>query len=291
MVTAKVKIVTDSTAYLSPEEIARYDIRVLPLKVIFGSDVYSEGVNITNEEFYRRLAKARTLPTTSQPSVSDFPRVYGELAQRGHPILSLHISSKLSGTVNSAMAAREKLPQAQIEIVDSLSVALRMLIAPAVKAAERGLSLPQLKASIEKLNACLGKNNVGVLDTLEYLSKGGRIGSAKYLLGTLLRIKPVLAFEAGEVKILAKARTTGRAIEYVLELMKKRVTGSTPLHIGVVHTHAIELALALKKEVQASFNCAELELIELGPVLGTHIGPGFFGLGFYSEQEWQPNQY
>jgi len=287
--TNKVKIVTDSTAYLSPEEIARYDIHVLPLKVIFGLDAYSEGVDITNEEFYRRLAKAATLPTTSQPSVSDFPRIYGELAQRGHPVLSIHISSQLSGTVNSAMAARDKLPQAQIEVVDSLSLDVRTLVIRAAEAAEAGQTLPQLKASIEKLNTSI--NAVGVLSTLEYLWKGGRIGSAKALLGTLLRITPVLAFEAGEVKVLHKARTTRKAIEYVIELMRERIKGSTPIHAIVVHTHAIELALVLKKEVQARFNCAELELVELGPVLGTHIGPGFFGLGFYSEQDWQPNQY
>jgi DegV family protein with EDD domain len=287
--TKKVKIVTDSTAYLSPEEIARYDIHVLPLKVIFGLDAYSEGVDITNEEFYRRLAKAATLPTTSQPSVSDFPRIYGEIAQRGHPILSLHLSSHLSGTVNSAMAAREQLPQAQIEVVDSLSLDLRTLVIRAAEAAEAGRTLPQLKASIEKLNASM--NGFGALDTLEYLWKGGRIGSAKALLGTMLRIKPVLAFEAGEVKVLHKARTTSKAIEYILEVMSERVEGSTPIHAVVVHTHAIELALVLQKEVQARFNCAELDLLELGPVLGTHIGPGFFGLGFYSEQDWQPNQY
>lgn len=289
MRTKKVKIVTDSTAYLSPEEIARYDIHVLPLKVIFGLDAYSEGVDITNEEFYRRLAKAATLPTTSQPSVSDFPRIYGEIAQRGHPILSLHLSSHLSGTVNSAMAAREQLPQAQIEVVDSLSLDLRTLVIRAAEAAEAGRTLPQLKASIEKLNASI--NGFGALDTLEYLWKGGRIGSAKALLGTMLRIKPVLAFEAGEVKVLHKARTTSKAIEYILEVMRERIEGSTPIHAVVVHTHAIELALVLQKEVQAGFNCAELDLLELGPVLGTHIGPGFFGLGFYSEQDWQPNQY
>jgi len=287
--TKKVKIVTDSTAYLSPEEIARYDIHVLPLKVIFGLDAYSEGVDITNEEFYRRLAKAATLPTTSQPSVSDFPRIYGELAQRGHPILSMHISSHLSGTVNSAMAAKEQLPQAQIEVIDSLSLDLRTVVTRAAEAAEAGQTLPQLKASIEKLNTSM--NGFGALDTLEYLWKGGRIGSAKALLGTLLRIKPVLAFEAGEVKVLHKARTTRKAIEYILEVMRERIEGSTPIHAVVVHTHTIELALVLKKEVQAHFNCAELDLLELGPVLGTHIGPGFFGLGFYSEQDWQPNQY
>lgn len=286
MVTTKVKIVTDSTAYLTPEEIARYDVHVVPLKVIFGTDVYSEGVNITTQEFYRRIAKAKTLPTTSLPSKSDFVKVYSELAQRGYPILSIHLSSQLSGTINSAMAAREELPQARIEIVDSLSLALRLLIAPAAKAAREGQSLSRIKDSIEKLNACISA--VGALSTLEYLWKGGRIGVAKALLGTLLRITPVLAFEGGEIKVLAKTRTTSKALGYVLELMKERVKGSTPIHVVVVHTHAMELAVALQKEVEANFNCAEIELMELGPVLGTHIGPGFFGLGFYSEQDWQP---
>jgi len=284
--TTKVKIVTDSTAYLTPEEIARYDVHVVPLKVIFGTDVYSEGVDITTEEFYRRIARVRTLPTTSLPSKSDFLKVYRELAKRGHPILSIHISSKLSGTVNSAMAARDDLPQARIEIVDSLSVALRMLIPPAAKAARRGQPLSRLKDSIEKLNASISA--VGALSTLEYLWKGGRIGVAKALLGTMLRITPVLAFEGGEIKVLAKTRTIHKALDYILELMRERVKKSTPIHVGVVHTHAIEPALALKKEVQANFNCRELDLIELGPVLGTHIGPGFFGLGFYSEHDWQP---
>ncbi|GAJ06558.1 unnamed protein product, partial [marine sediment metagenome] len=113
--TSKVKIVTDSTIYLPPEVIARYDIRVVPIKVAFGTDVYSEGVDITNEEFYQRLAKSGTLPITSQPPVSDFIKVYTELAQQGHPILSIHISSKISGTINSVTAARKSLPHAQIE--------------------------------------------------------------------------------------------------------------------------------------------------------------------------------
>ena len=285
---AKVKIVTDSTSYLSPEDIARYDIHVVPLKVIFGTDAYSEGIDITTEEFYKRLATAKTLPTTSQPSVNDFTRIYGELVQRGHPILSIHISSRLSGAINSATAARVELPQAQIEVVDSLSIALRLLIAPAAEAAKKGLSLPQVKASIEKLDASM--NAIGALDTLEYLWKGGRIGGAEALLGTMLRIKPVLAFEGGELKVLAKTRTIGKAIQYILELMGERVKGGVPIHAIVVHTHAIEPALALQKEVQARFNCAEFGLMELGPVLGTHIGPGFFGIGFYSEQDWQPSQ-
>jgi len=283
--TPKVKIVTDSTAYLLPETIAKYDIRVVPLKVIFGAEVYSEGVDITNEEFYRRLAKSSTLPTTSQPPVSDFIQVYTELASSGHPILSIHVSGKLSGTINSALAARNALPQAQIEIVDSQSIAMGLLIPRAAEAAEDGQTLSQIKALIEKLITRM--NIVAVLDTLKYLWKGGRIGGARALVGTLLRIKPILTFEAGEVKVLAKTRTRTRTMEYMLKLMETRVEGNTSIHAAVVHAQAFESAMALKKEVQAHFNCAELYLIELGPVLGTHIGPGTLGLAFYADEQWQ----
>jgi DegV family protein with EDD domain len=288
MVTGKVKIVTDSTAYFSAEEISKYGVHVVPLRVIFGTEVYSEGVDITSEEFYRRLATGGPMPTTSQPAVSDFTRLYSKLAERGHPILSIHISSKLSGTVNSAMAARQELPQAQIEVVDARTVALRMLIAPAAQAAEKGQSLPQLKASIERLNASIV--SVGALNTLEYLWKGGRIGGAKALLGTLLRIKPLLDFRGGEVRVLAKLRTRAQALKSILELMRSRVPENTPIHVGVAHTNALEWALELKEEVGKAFNCAEMDLVELGSVLGTHLGPGFFGIGFYSDEEWQPDR-
>jgi DegV family protein with EDD domain len=284
MVDGKVAIVTDSTASLSAEEISRYGVRVVPLRVIFGTEIYIEGVDITSEEYYRRLAARGPMPTTSQPAISDFTRLYSELAERGHPVLSVHISSILSGTVRSAMAARQELPGAQIEIVDCRSVALRMLIAPAVRAAAKGQSLPQLKETIERLNSCLC--TVGMLDTLDYLWKGGRIGGAKALLGTLLRIKPLLDFRNGEVKILAKLRTASQAIEAILEIVRERVGPAAPIHIGVAHTHALEPALELEERVKAGFNCAEIDVAELGPVLATHLGPGFFGVAFYSGGEW-----
>jgi DegV family protein with EDD domain len=288
VVASRVKIVTDSTACLSAEEISRYGVCVVPLKVIFGTEIYTEGVDITSDDFYRRLAARAPMPTTSQPAVSDFTKVYGELAEQGHPILSLHISSKLSGTVNSALAARQELPQAQIEVIDCLSVALRMLILPAAQAAERGQSLPELKASIERLNSSL--NTVGMLNTLEYLWRGGRIGGAKALLGTLLRIKPLLDFRNGEVKVLGRLRTSSQAIEAILEIMKSRIRPGISIHVGVAQTNALESARALGERVRATFNCAELDFVELGPVLGTHLGPGFFGTAFYSEHDWRPDR-
>jgi len=280
---AKVKIVTDSTAYPEPEVIAKYDIRVVPLRVAFGSEVFAEGVDITNEEFYQRLAQGGKLPTTSQPSVADFVRVYRELAEQGHPILSLHISSELSGTCASALAAKNALPQAQIEIVDSLTIAMGMLISPAAEAAERGETLSQIVASTEKLNKCI--KVVGAFDTLEYLWKGGRIGAARALVGTLLKIKPVLTQEGGEVKVLNKARTMARAIEYMLGFVEKEVKGSISLHGWLAHSHVPDAARVLEKELREKFNWVELRLLEMGPVLGTHMGPGLVGVGFYCDED------
>jgi DegV family protein with EDD domain len=284
----EVKIVTDSTARASGEEISRYDIHVVPLKVIFGTEIYTEGVDITSQDFYRRLAGRDPLPTTSQPSVSDFTRVYQELTERGHPILSIHISSKLSGTVNSALAARQELPRAQIEVIDCLSLALRMLILPSAQGAARGLGLPRLKASIDRLNSSMSP--VGMLNTLEYLWRGGRIGGARALLGTLLRIKPLLDFKDGEVKVLGRLRTSSQAMEAILGIMENRLKPGVPVHVGVAQTNAPESARMLAERVSAAFKCAELDIVELGPVLGTHLGPGFFGAAFYSDEDWQPDR-
>jgi len=286
-VTHQVKIVTDSSVYLPPETIARYDIQVVPIKVVFGTEVYREGIDITNEEFYRKIAEADTLPTTSQPPLSDFTQVYTELAKQGHPILSIHISSIFSGTVNSAITAKKSLPDAQIEIVDAKSLTMGILVTPAAEAAEKGQTLAQIKASIEELNDRM--NCIGVFDTLSYLLKGGRIGRAKALVGTLLQIKPILTFEDGEAKVLTKVRTMTRAIDYILKFIEKRTKGSTRLYGSIRHAHVLKPARALEKELRAHFNWAELDFLELGPVFGTHLGPGTLGLGFYSDKDWQPD--
>jgi DegV family protein with EDD domain len=256
----------------------------VPLRVAFGSEVFSEGVDITNEEFYQRLAKGGKLPTTSQPSVADFVRVYRELAEQGHPILSIHISSKLSGTCASALAAKNALPQAQIEIVDSLTIAMGMLISPAAEAAERGETLSQIAASMEELNKCI--RVIGAFDTLDYLWKGGRIGAARALVGTLLKIKPVLTQEGGEVKVLNKARTRAHAIEYMLGFVEKEVKGSISLHGWVAHSHVPDAGRVLEKELRENFNWVELRFLEMGPVLGTHMGPGLVGVSFYCDEDW-----
>ncbi|MGQ9546089.1 MAG: DegV family protein [Dehalococcoidia bacterium] len=282
---AKVKIVTDSSAYPEAEIIAKYDIRVVPLRVAFGNEVFAEGVDITNEEFYQRLTKDGRLPTTSQPPVADFMAVYRELAEQGHAILSIHIPSKLSGTCASALAAKNALPQAQIEIVDSLTIAMGMLIPPAAEAAERGETLSQIVTSIQKLNKCI--KVVGAFDTLEYLWKGGRIGAARALLGTLLKIKPVLSQEWGEVKVVHKARTRAHAIEYISRFVEKEMKGRASFYGWVAHTHVPDAARILERKLRDKFDWLELRVLELGPVLATHMGPGLVGVSFYSDEAWR----
>jgi DegV family protein with EDD domain len=284
--TSKVKIVTDSTAYLLPKTVAQYDIRVVPIKIAFGTKVFSEGVDITNEEFYHRLAKSSIHPTTSQPTVSDFAEVYSELASLGHPIFSIHISSKLSGTINSALTARDAFPEAQIEVVDWLSMGMGLLVTAAARAAEEGEGLSQIKAKIKQLSPCI--SIFAMVDTLKYAWRGGRIGAGKALLGSLLNIKPILALENAEAKPLARARSRAKGVEYMLKLLEKRVGRGNSIHHGVVfHSGVFEEALALEKEARARCNFTELDLIELGPVFGTHTGPGTLGLAFYTERDWQ----
>jgi len=282
----EVKIVTDSTAYLLPITLAEHDIRVVPIKIAFGTEVFSEGVDITNEEFYRRLVESSRLPTTSQPPVGDFAEVYSRLSSLGHPIFSIHLSAKLSGTFNSALAAREKFPEAQIEVVDWLSMGMGLLVTAAARAAEAGEDLAQIKAKIGQLAPCV--SIFAMVDTLKYAWRGGRIGAAKALVGSLLNIKPILALENAEAKPLARARSRAKGTEYMLNLLEKRAgRGGSIHHVVVFHSCVLKEALALEQKVRARCHCTELDIVELGPVFGTHTGPGALGLAFYTEKDWQ----
>ncbi|MFQ6015537.1 MAG: DegV family protein [Anaerolineae bacterium] len=278
-----IKIVTDSSAHLPETLVRQYDIHVIPLKVVFGQTAYREGVDLTHEEFYRMLGQVRELPTTTQPSAGEFFELYSVLAQAGHDIISIHLSSKLSGTVSSANTAKEMLPGARITVVDTpwISLALGMLVLEAARAVEAGRSYQEVLARVEELMPKM--NLIFVVDTLEYLQKGGRIGGAAALLGTLLNIKPILHLVDGRIEPLDRVRTKRAAVRRLLEQVAERVSPGAPVHIAVLHAQAVEEAQQLETEVQARFNCRELYLAEIGPVVGTHTGPGTVGLVFYVE--------
>lgn len=277
-----IKIVTDSTAYLSESTIRQHDIRVVPLYVHFGEEAFKEGIQLSNEEFYTRLAEAPTLPTTSQPSAGEFKEVFEELADAGHEIVTLTISGKLSGTWNSAMAAKEMLPQADISVIDTMSTAvgLRLMVEAAIKAASDGATRQEIVAQIEEIREKV--YFVFVVDTLEYLAKGGRINNASAFLGTLLKVKPILFLQDGAIEPLEQVRSKRKATTRLLELLEERLNIHGPqAKVAVTHALVPQEAQALREELTQRLGCAQLEIGSLGPVIGTHTGPGTIGAAVY----------
>jgi DegV family protein with EDD domain len=275
-----IKLVTDSTAYLPEETVRQLDIQVVPLCVHFADQEFKEGVELSNAEFYKRLQEAAELPTTSQPSAGDFYKVFKELADSGHETIAITISSKLSGTWNSAMAAREMLPDAPIRVVDSLSTAvgLKLMVEAAARAIASGATAEEVVAKIEEMR----KNTyfLFVVDTLEYLAKGGRIGNAKAFLGTLLKVKPILILKDGAIEPLEQVRSKRKAQARMLDLIEERVSSrnGAEIHIGLAHALVSDDAHVLAQELSVRLGGIPVTVNDLGPVIGTHTGPGVVGV-------------
>ena len=280
---ARVKIVTDSTAYLTPELVSKYDVQVVPLSVAFGKDSYVEGVDIANEEFYQKLRHQKSSPKTSEPPVERFLKVYGEVADNVNQVLSIHLSGKLSATVESARAAAKQLHDRQIEVVDSsfAAMALGMVVLAAGKAADEGQSLPDIKRATE--DVIKNTRFLFVVDTLKYLREAGHLGAVTALFDAVLSPKPVFGFKDGRIEQMAGARTKPKAAQRMLELMEKHVSPGAPVHVAVIHAQAFDEAVELERQVRARFNCREFYFSEVGPVIGANVGPGMTGLAFYCE--------
>ncbi len=282
-----IQIVTDSSAHLPPDQRQQHHIITVPLKAIFGTEVYRDEVDLSNAEFYRMLRTRKEHPTTSQPSAGEFIEVYKPLLEAGKEIVSIHLPSKLSGTFASACAAKTELEHqfkraVPLTIVDTpwISMALGMLVIAAAQAAEAGKSRDEVVATV---NALIPKLNlIFVLDTLEYLRRGGRIGGAKALMGTLLNVKPLLQLEDGQVEPLEQPRSRAKALKRLLEIVEERAD-HRPLHVSVLHAECPDEATELKKEILRRFDVKEFLMTEIGPVIGVHTGPGAVGIGFYPD--------
>ena len=278
-----IKIVTDSTAYLSEEFVQEHDIRVVPLCVHFSHRDYKEGVDLSYEEFYDQLKEATELPTTSQPSAGEFHEVFQELAAAGHEIVAITISSRLSGTWNSAMAAKEMLPEAEISVIDSLSTAigLQLMVEAAVEAIESGASRQKVLGRVEEIRDKILV--LFVVDTLEYLAKGGRIGNAKAFLGTLLKVKPILVLQDGAIEPYEQVRSKGKAKARMLEIASEHLDGKAPeAKVAITQALVPEEAAALAQQLQAMLGCPQPSIRPVGPVIGTHTGPGVIGVAVYA---------
>jgi DegV family protein with EDD domain len=278
-----IKIVTDSTAYLSQELINRYDISVVPLIVNFGDESFREGEKYTNKEYYHKLKTTNLVATTSQPSSGDFHAVYEKLAGEGHEIISIHISSVLSGTTASAQAASSLLPEAKITVIDSLSTAIPLgwMVCEAAKNAQAGQSVEEITRQVEKIKQNI--NLLFVVDTMEFLKRGGRVGGAQALVGTLLQIKPILHLKAGRIEVFDKVRTKQKALARLIGEFDSFMSSRQPnenLRVAILHIDTEENAAILKREVLEKYPGLQIEGGELGPVVGSHAGPGTLGIAF-----------
>lgn len=283
-------VVTDSLAWL-PESLAReHGITVVPLHITIGDEHFTEGVDLSNREFFRRLAEARVLPKTSQPAPGEFLTAFRALADGGAPaIVSVNATGKLSGTVRSAETAagllRQERPDYPIEVIDSGTIATCQGIT-AVRMAERAAAGAGFDDVVALARALPAKTHLlFVLETMEYLQRGGRIGRAQAMLGSLLRIKPILSVVDGEVTPKDRARTRGQAIDRCLELLAEDARGRPPAHVGILHADNPAAAAELKARLRERFAVPDAVLmeVEIGPVIGTYTGPGAFGLSWYCD--------
>jgi len=283
MTKRKIAVVTDSTAYIPPEQSEEHQIPVIPLWLIWDGERYRDGVDIEPPTFYRRLENAETMPTTSQPSTGEFIEFFKSVSETADAIICVFISSKLSGTVANAQAAKEQLPDIPIRIVDSLSTSMGQGFAAlaAARAAEEGKSLEEVVHVAERV-----RDRTHVLfavDTLEYLHKGGRIGGAQRLLGTALNIKPLLHLEEGRIDALTKVRTKKRAIERMLDIVEERLNGDRIAEAAVLDVASPEDGDRVAREVGKRFGLDQICRTKVSPVIGAHVGPGTVGICFYTE--------
>jgi len=273
-----VKIVTDSTADLPPGVAEELDITVVPLYVRFGDKLYRDRIDISEDEFYDRLVHDPTLPGTSQPTPNDFAFVYRKLAKEADGIISIHISSKLSGTCSSALSAKQLVDSpCPIEIVDSLwtSIALGYPVIRAATAARGGKSMQELLKEIKSVISNI--HLLGFFDTLKYMQLGGRIGKAQSLVGSVLNVKPLVTMKDGEFIPVGRVRTYAKAKERLFEFVKDGRHKEIAL---VVHNTTPDVAREMADRFSSFVDRKNIIIARLGPVLGTHAGPGTLFTGY-----------
>ncbi|WP_238649821.1 DegV family protein [Paenibacillus piscarius] len=272
-------IVTDSTSDIPPALAEQYGIEVVPLTLMFGEEAFRDNVDLTPEQFYERLPRSPQLPTTSQPSPVEYMNVYRRIQEQypGSPILSFHISSGLSGTYQSAVLAKSMLEEdgEAITVVDSLSASygFGFMVVEAARLAQQGQEPAAILEQVERLRQ--SRKLYFLVDTLEYLQKGGRIGKASAILGTLLNIKPILSIDAeGIIYAVEKVRGRKKAVARMIELFKADLPGVNNINVAVGHTAEPASGEEFLRELAGHFTLKEKVLTNVGPVVGSHVGNG-----------------
>lgn len=274
-----IRIITDSTCEAPPEILHHPAVTVIPLSVVFGQQVLADGIDITREQFWARLPASDPLPTTSQAIPSDFLGLFEKFTAAGDEVIAIVLSSKLSGTFSAATIASESHPGWPVDVIDSksISVGLGLMVQEAVAMSEAGASRAEIVSRLLAMREQV--HIVFVLETLEYLQRGGRIGKAQALVGTLLKFKPLLGIVDGEVVPLGRVRSKSKALESAQETLLKRIADrGANVQLAFTHAVAAEETWALAARLSKAFDCPDFFVAELGPVIGVHVGPGTVGV-------------
>ncbi|WP_026694912.1 DegV family protein [Peribacillus kribbensis] len=276
----KVKIVTDSTVDLSKEIIRKYQIDVVPLTISIDGEDFIDRVDITPSQFLEKMKLSSELPKSSQPPAGTFMKRFEELGKDGSEILSIHLAGELSGTVHSAASAA-KMAGLNVRVFDSgfTSKALSFQVIEAAEMARQGYGASEI---IERLQIIKANTRLLIMvDTLENLVKGGRIGRANFLIGSFLHIKPIASFEDGALHPLKKARSHSQVINFLIhkfseDFLKFKIRG-----VGIAHAGSLDLSLKLKESIVKETGFAEITIDETTPIISTHTGPGAMALMYY----------
>lgn len=269
-----IRIITDSTSDISKEEEKKLDIIIVPLKVIFGNQEYKEGIEITIEGFYEKLVKADRLPTTSQPSPDDFLGYFNQAKKDGDSIVVMLIAGKLSGTVQSAEIAKEMACYEKIHIIDTNTTitGLRILVDNAIKLRKEGKSDVEIADAINSLKERVVL--LAMVDTLEYLHKGGRLSKSSAILGSLLKFKPIITLKDGVLGVVGKERGTNKGIAKILESIGElgEIDVDFPVNLG--YTAEDSKCVMLRDKLKERYQSIDMKMYPIGCVIGTHVGPG-----------------
>lgn len=276
----KVKIVTDSTVDMTPQELEKYDVEMVPLSISINDEVFLDKIEIEQDEFLQKMRKSKELPKSSQPPAGVFLEVYDRLGQDGSEIISIHMTGGMSGTVQSAESAAS-MSDATVHVVDSkfISKALSFQVIEAAKMAEAGKSVAEILERLEMI-----RNQTGliiVIDTLENLVKGGRIGKASAFIGSLLNIKPIAILDEGVLNPVSKARSQAQVVKYITKKFTADTSGKVVKGIGIVHVNGFEIADKVRKAVAELSGFGEILLEDTTPVISTHTGEGAFAIMYY----------
>ena len=279
-----IKILADSTCYLPKEYIDKYNISIVSLNVILNNTSYKE-INIENTWFYNEMSKVDEIPTSSQPSIDDFYKAFEDIIKNGDDLVGIFLSSDMSGTYSTANLVKEMIlenyPSANITLIDSKSNCMQAgyAILEAARAATENKTLDEVVS--KAYHVISNSKFIFVPDTLDYLKKGGRIGGASALFGSLLQIKPILTVEDGKTTVFTKVRTKKKAVDKIIEAVLEQ-NQKTPIKELIVHHIDCESeGLALAEKIKTSLNLKEVKIQSIGPIIGLHVGPGSIGIAYH----------